>query len=211
LINQGELIHMFRRLGAAGSVISAVTLLLLTAGTVAAHNASATMTCGEERTEVHVTASSYPAGSTYTVAIDGGAALGPFDANTGDTDVFDAGSPTVAHTAVVTFHSADGKTQFDFVFQLSAEACVEQTPTPTPSASATPSPTPEQSVAGTSTPSPEQSVQGGTGTPEPSQPDTAMGAEGGPSPIPTLAFGTILVAALGALAWVNIKTARSRA
>ncbi len=81
-------------------------------------------------------------------------------------------------------------------------------------ATPTPSPTPEGSVAGgTSTPSPtpEGSVQGGTGTPEPSQPDTAMGLSGGPSPIPTIAFGLILFAALGTLAWANIKSARNRA
>src|SRR6185436_6487449 len=114
------------------------------------------------------------------------AAQGPFDANISGTAVYDAGSPTVAHTAVVSFTSSDGKTQFNFVFQLSAEACVvveSPTPTPTPTAS----------------PTPEQSVQGGTGTPAPSQPDTAMGAQGGPSPIPTIAFGMILFAALGTL------------
>ncbi|HEY7846872.1 MAG TPA: prealbumin-like fold domain-containing protein [Candidatus Limnocylindria bacterium] len=76
----------------------------------------------------------------------------------------------------------------------------------------TPTPTPEGSAAGsTSTPTPEGSVQGGTGTPEPSQPDTAMGQAGGPSPIPTIAFGMILLAALGTLAWANVKTARRRA
>lgn len=81
------------------------------------------------------------------------------------------------------------------------------TPTPTP----TPSPTPEGSVAqGTSTPTPEGSVQGGTGTPEPSQPDTAMGVSGGPSAIPTVAFALILLAALGTLAWANVKSARNR-
>ncbi len=197
---------MIRRLGGA-SAIGAVMLLLVTVGTVAAHNANATMTCGDERTEVQVTGGGYPEGSTYTVAIDGAAALGPFDANVSGTDVYDAGSPTVAHTAVVTFNSSDGKTQFNFVFQLSAEACVVvETPTPTPS------PTPEQSVqVGTPTPSPEGSVQGGTGTPAPSQPDTAMGNTGGPSPIPTIAFGMILFAALGTLAWANVKSARNRA
>lgn len=87
-----------------------------------------------------------------------------------------------------------------------------ETPAETPAE--TPSETPEGSVvAGTSTPSetPEGSVQGGTGTPAPSQPDTAMGAGGGPSPIPTIAFGLILLAALGTLAWANVKSARSRA
>ena len=38
-----------------------------------------------------------------------------------------------------------------------------------------------------------------------------MGAQGGPSPIPTIAFALILVAALGTLAWANVKSARSRA
>jgi hypothetical protein len=38
-----------------------------------------------------------------------------------------------------------------------------------------------------------------------------MGQAGGPSPIPTIAFGMILLAALGTLAWANVKTARRRA
>src|SRR6186997_587674 len=108
----GRTTQMIRRLGAAWSVMAAVMLLLVSAGTVAAHDASATMTCGEEQTVVNVDGSGYPEGSTYTVAIDGAAALGPFDANTGGTAVHNAGSPTVAHTAVVTFTSSDGKTQF---------------------------------------------------------------------------------------------------
>jgi hypothetical protein len=65
-------------------------------------------------------------------------------------------------------------------------------------------------AGGTSTPSPEQSVQGGTGTPAPSQPDTAMGLGGTPGPIPTAAFGLILLAALGTLAWANVRSARNR-
>jgi hypothetical protein len=96
------------------------------------------------------------------------------------------------------------------------------TPTPTPAETPaetpvetpaeTPAETPEGSVAGgTSSPTPEGSVAGGTGTPAPSQPDTAMGLAGGPSPIPTVAFGLILLAALGALAWANVKSARNRA
>ena len=79
-------------------------------------------------------------------------------------------------------------------------------------ATPTPTPTPEGSVAGgTSTPTPttEGSVQGGTGTPAPSQPDTAMGALGAPGAVPTIAFALILLAALGTLAWANVK-ARSR-
>jgi len=75
----------------------------------------------------------------------------------------------------------------------------------------TPTPTPENSVSGgTSTPTAEESVQGGTGTPEASQPDTAMGMGSGPSPIPTIAFGLILLASLGSLAYLNVRTARIR-
>ena len=92
----------------------------------------------------------------------------------------------------------------------------DETPAPTPAETPvetpaeTPAETPEGSVAGgTSTPSPEGSVQGGTGTPAPSQPDTAMGVSGGPSPIPTVAFGLILLAALGTLAWANVRSARN--
>jgi hypothetical protein len=93
------------------------------------------------------------------------------------------------------------------------------TPTPTPTASptATPtaSPTPEHSEQGstatpTPTPTTEGSVKGGTGTPAPSQPDTAIAFGQGPSPVPTIAFAFILLAALGTLAWANVKSARNR-
>jgi hypothetical protein len=55
----------------------------------------------------------------------------------------------------------------------------------------------------------EGSVLGGTGTPAPSTPDTALTGEG-PSPLPTIVFGSILVASLAGLAWVNIQAVRSR-
>jgi hypothetical protein len=56
----------------------------------------------------------------------------------------------------------------------------------------------------------EGSVLGGTGTPEPSTPDTAFGGTNGPSPLPTILFGAILLASLAALAWVNVQAVRSR-
>ncbi len=56
----------------------------------------------------------------------------------------------------------------------------------------------------------EQSVMGGTGTPAPSTPDTAMGADNGPSPLPTIVFGAILLASLAGLAWVNVQAVRTR-
>jgi hypothetical protein len=56
----------------------------------------------------------------------------------------------------------------------------------------------------------EGSVLGGTGTPAPSTPDTALDGANGPSPLPTIIFGAILLASLAALAWVNVQTVRSR-
>jgi hypothetical protein len=64
----------------------------------------------------------------------------------------------------------------------------------------------EESVPG----SVEGSVLGNTGTPEPSTPDTAFGSENGPSPLPTIVFGAILLASLAALAWVNVQAVRTR-
>jgi hypothetical protein len=56
----------------------------------------------------------------------------------------------------------------------------------------------------------EGSVLGGTGTPEPSTPDTAFGSDNGPSPLPTIVFGAILLASLAGLAWVNVQAVRTR-
>jgi hypothetical protein len=67
----------------------------------------------------------------------------------------------------------------------------------------------EQSVAESVTESSEQTVEAGTGTPEESQSNTAMGL-GGSNPLPTIAFGLILLASLSGLAFVNVKAARSR-
>lgn len=53
-------------------------------------------------------------------------------------------------------------------------------------------------------------MQAATGTPAASQPNTALGSDGGPSPLPTLAFGLILLASLGTLAYANVKTVRNR-
>jgi hypothetical protein len=91
--------------------------------------------------------------------------------------------------------------------QGTCEFVNEITPTPTP----TPTPTTEQTEQpGTPTPTAEQSVGGGNPTPEESQPDTALGGQGGPSPLPTLAFALILLASLGTLAYANVRSVRRR-
>jgi hypothetical protein len=104
----------------------------------------------------------------------------------------------------------NGISHISFCYDVELET-ESPTPTPSPTPVVTPTPTPEETPQGsTPTPTPEQSVAGGTGTPAPSQPDTAMSPTGGPSPIPTLVFGLILLASLGTLAYANVKTARSR-
>jgi len=55
----------------------------------------------------------------------------------------------------------------------------------------------------------EQTVGGGTGTPEGSNPDTAMEL-GGSNPLPTIGFSLILLASLTALAFANVKGARNQ-
>jgi hypothetical protein len=55
----------------------------------------------------------------------------------------------------------------------------------------------------------EQSVKAGTGTPGESQSDTSMGL-GGSNPLPTIAFGLILLASLSGLAFVNVRAVRNR-
>jgi len=62
----------------------------------------------------------------------------------------------------------------------------------------------EQSVAQSA----EGSVEAGTGTPAGSQPNTAFGGSGS-NPLPTVAFSLILLGSLGALAYANVKGARS--
>ena len=90
----------------------------------------------------------------------------------------------------------------------------EGSPTPTEQPTEQPTATPEQSEqgsTGTPAPTPEGSVKGGTGTPAPSLPDGAMIDAGGPSPLPTVLFGLMLLASLATLAWVNVRAVRSRA
>jgi hypothetical protein len=93
---------------------------------------------------------------------------------------------------------------------------VEQTPTPTPvEQTPTPTPTTEGSVSpGTGTPAPtpttEQSVEAGTGTPAASVPNTAIGSGSGSMQLPTILFGVLLVASLGGLLILTVKSATER-
>jgi hypothetical protein len=64
-----------------------------------------------------------------------------------------------------------------------------------------------ESVAESESQNGEQSVEAGGGTPAGSQSDTAFGF-GGSNPLPTVAFGLILLVSLTSLAFVNVKAAR---
>jgi len=88
-------------------------------------------------------------------------------------------------------------------FLLEGEATVEDCQEAAHSAS--PSPSEEQSAEASG----EQSEKAGEGTPEESQADSALFGLGS-SPLATIAFSLILLASLGALAYANVKTVRSR-
>ena len=62
----------------------------------------------------------------------------------------------------------------------------------------------------TPTPTPEGSVEGGTGTPAASLQNSAMSLPSAAASLATLAFGLILLASLGALAYANVKAVRRR-
>jgi hypothetical protein len=86
------------------------------------------------------------------------------------------------------------------------------TPTPTPTATATPTATPTASQPGSespsATPTPEQSVQGGTGTPAPSVPNTAIATHGESSGTAIGLFAVLAVATLVLLASTNVIVVR---
>jgi hypothetical protein len=93
-------------------------------------------------------------------------------------------------------------------FLLEGEATVEDCQEAAHSASPSPSEA-EQSVAASVEASGEQSEKAGEGTPEESQADSALSLNG-TGPLATIAFSLILLASLGALAYANVKTVRSR-
>jgi hypothetical protein len=84
--------------------------------------------------------------------------------------------------------------------------------TPTPSPTATPTATPTASQPGSespsATPTPEQSVQGGTGTPAPSVPNTAIATHGESSGPAIGLFAVLAVATLVLLASTNVIVVR---
>ncbi len=135
-------------------ILAAGLLAVAVVGIVSAHTASVSMACSAQAgATLRVNGSAYPAGSTYTYSIDGGATSGPLNANTGGTVSYYAGVPTTSHAAVVQFHTSDGLTQYNYTFTPSIQACVAPTPEPTPVP--TPEPTPVVTPEPTPVPTPE--------------------------------------------------------
>jgi hypothetical protein len=87
--------------------------------------------------------------------------------------------------------------------------CFGETASPSESASQSEEQSVSEEQSASATPTPEESVEAGTGTPAQSIPDNAMPFIGG-NPLPTLAFGLMLLTSLAGLAFANVKSARNR-
>jgi hypothetical protein len=123
-------------------------------------------------------------------------------ADTNGNSTFDDGDQGISHIIVCT-GEAEEESEEPSV-EESTEASVEE------STEASVEESTEASVEESTEASVEGSVLGGTGTPAPSTPDTALDATNGPSPLPTIVFGAILLASLAGLAWVNVQAVRTR-
>jgi hypothetical protein len=161
------------------AVLSLTGAALLIPASVFAHTPHVSLTC---EGGLIVDLADYKAGpNTVTITIDGTAVAGsPFSFNTDFSQTFVVAPPTVPHTASVAIFAWDdptGSKGFTQTFDLSVEACVAPTPTPTPGGP-TPVPTP---TPGQPTPAP---------TPTPGQPTpTPTGGVGGSTATPTGGVG----------------------
>jgi hypothetical protein len=99
-----------------------------------------------------------------------------------------------------------GLSHISFCFN---EAPTSQSPSPTPTPEESQPASASASVPASASPSGEGSQLGGTGTPEESQSNTALG-QNGVNPLPTVLFSLILLGSLAGLAFANVKTARNR-
>jgi hypothetical protein len=139
-------------------------------------------------------------------------------ADTNGNSMFDDGDQEISHIIVCTGEAEESDEEsmeeseeppsMEASVEESVEASVEQSVEASVEQSVEESA--EGSVEGSAEGSVEGSVLGGTGTPDASTPDTAMGPGNGPSPLPTVVFGGILLASLAGLAWVNVQAVRTR-
>jgi hypothetical protein len=155
-------------------------------------------------------------------SIDGGGSTETIDSTddgsfsrtvvTGDEGVISVNGPeatecTFTETAAPDGYVLPADTDCDLVIASGEQGTcefadeLESTPPSVPESAAESA---EQSVAASA----EQSVEAGTGTPAESTTDTALFGNGD-NPLPTIVFSLMLLAALGALAYANVKSVRS--
>ncbi len=170
-----------RLMRASVAALLGAAMLAAFAGTVAAHNPSASLSCnGNHQPQLAISLSSYNTAkhdghyrNTVSASIDGGSVLSTTIFGGSYSHSFYAGSPFVSHTATVVVYAFDdptGSHGWTRTFNLAVGNC--QTP-PSPSPTATPTETPTATPTATptetptATPTPFQSFQGETSTPDP--------------------------------------------
>ncbi|OII15390.1 hypothetical protein BIU97_14555 [Curtobacterium sp. MCBA15_009] len=136
--------------GAAVSIVAGGIAAVAVAGIASAHTPVVSATC----TDLHVSLTSYPSGSTADVVLDG-ADQGTTTFGREGYDRHYALDVTATHTWSVAVTSGDGDRRFDRTYSGASDAaCVPTaTATPTPSAPATPEPTGTPTPSTTPTPS----------------------------------------------------------
>src|SRR5262245_1180471 len=128
------------------AVLSLVAAALLVPTGASAHTPKVSLTCQDG---LVVDLQDYKTGgtNTVTISIDGTQVAGsPFAFRANFSSTFAVTPPTVAHTATVAIFAWDdptGSKGFTRTFNLSIDACVAGTPTPSPG-QPTPSPSPGQ-------------------------------------------------------------------
>ena len=170
-----------RRLSWLG-VISLTAAALIAPAGVSAHTPKASLTCADGL-KVNLTAYNTNGTNTVAISIDGSPVSGsPFTFSSSFIHTYAVDPPTEAHTATVAVTAWDdpsGSKGWTKTFNLSIDACVEPTPTPTPvpTPTSTPVPTPTPTPEPTATPTPEPTA---TPTPPPTERATPT-----PTPAPT--------------------------
>jgi Mg-chelatase subunit ChlD len=120
-------------------------------------------------------------------------------------------SKTTTNVATATGeYNGHSFTALDDAKVVVSEATPTPTPTPTPTATPTATPTSSQPGSQIASPTPEQSVAGGTGTPAPSVPNTAIATGHGSSSAVTVLFALVAMGSLVVLTSTSVAVARRR-
>ncbi|WIE66159.1 hypothetical protein DEI99_006390 [Curtobacterium sp. MCLR17_036] len=182
--------------GAAVSIVAGGIAAVAVAGIASAHTPVVSATC----TDLHVSLTSYPSGSTADVVLDG-EDQGTTTFGREGYDHHYALDGTTTHTWSVAVTSGDGDTRFDRTYSGASDAaCIPTaTATPTPSAPVTPEPTGTPTPSTTPTPSAPATPTASTPpTPTASTPPTTSATPVVAPPTPLPATGSTPVATAAA-------------